>query len=164
MSQVRVPIPSGSGDVMPRNMSFSMTTEAIRAGSKTVTRRLGWYFLKPGDVLWAVEKGMGLKKGEKVKRICLIRVVSVKREPLNKIGEYGQAECDREGFPELAPWQFVSMFIDANGLGNLTYSPSSQVVNRVEFEYVGEQPSAGSGIMDSTSFHKEPPRARTPGA
>jgi len=44
---------------MPRCMSFSMTTDAVRNRTKTVTRRLGWNFLKPGDLLWAVEKGWG---------------------------------------------------------------------------------------------------------
>ena len=47
---------------MPRNMSFAMTTEQIRARTKTVTRRFGWWFLKAGDQVWAVEKAMGLKK------------------------------------------------------------------------------------------------------
>lgn len=121
---------------MPRNMSFSMTTNAIRDRSKTVTRRLGWSFLKPGDLLWACEKCMGLKKGEKVKRLALIRVVSVGDEPLCRIVDWGPAETAREGFPDMAPWQFVSMFIDANGLTRKTYSPSTQVVNRIEFEYV----------------------------
>ena len=36
---------------MPRNMSFSMTTGPFRARTKTVTRRFGWWFLKPGDVV-----------------------------------------------------------------------------------------------------------------
>jgi len=157
-------------------MSFSMTTGAIRDGSKTVTRRLGWYFLKPGDVLWAVEKGMGLKKGEKVKRLALIRVVSAEREDLDYLlGPYcypqtdggrfdAAAEIVREGFPGMTPTEFVEMFCRANGLEFKPPYWAPWPVNRIEFEYVGEQPSAGSGIMDSTSFHKEPPRARTPGA
>lgn len=40
---------------MPRHMSFSMTTEAVRRREKTVTRRLGWSDLKPGTLLWPVE-------------------------------------------------------------------------------------------------------------
>jgi hypothetical protein len=52
-----------------RNMSFSLTTPQVYAGTKTVTRRLGWRFAKAGQRVCAVEKGMGLKKGEKVKRI-----------------------------------------------------------------------------------------------
>lgn len=48
---------------MPRNMSFTLTIEQMRARTKTVTRRKGWAFLKPGDLVWAVVKGMGLKPG-----------------------------------------------------------------------------------------------------
>ena len=49
---------------MPRNMSFALTTKQIEDETKDVTRRNGWWFLKPGDQIWAVEKCMGLKKGE----------------------------------------------------------------------------------------------------
>lgn len=72
---------------MPRNMSFSMTTEQIRNRTKTVTRRLGWEFLKPGDVVNAVVKAMGLKPGEKVERLCQLRVKNVRRERLSKMSE-----------------------------------------------------------------------------
>lgn len=121
---------------MPRNMSFSMTTDAVRRREKTVTRRLGWDFLKPGDLLWAVEKGMGLKKGEKVKRIALIRVVSVGREPLDVLLEHHQVVCQREmaseGFPDMPPTGFVEMFCNANRCEQDT------LVNRILFEYVEE--------------------------
>ena len=48
---------------MARNMSFALTTEQFKARTKTVTRRFGWWFLKPGDVVRGVEKAMGLKPG-----------------------------------------------------------------------------------------------------
>ena len=51
---------------MPRNMSFMITTEQIKNRTKTVTRRLGWNFLKPGEVVNACEKCRGLKAGQKV--------------------------------------------------------------------------------------------------
>jgi len=38
------------GECDMRNMSFSMTVDQIRDGSKTVTRRLGWLFLNFGDL------------------------------------------------------------------------------------------------------------------
>jgi hypothetical protein len=47
-----------------RNISFSITRFQFCDRTKTVTRRLGWAKLKPGDVLMGVEKAMGLKKGE----------------------------------------------------------------------------------------------------
>ena len=70
---------------MPRNMSFSLTTGQIRNRTKTVTRRNGWWFLKSGDIVNVVEKAMGSKKGEKIKRICQIRIISTWAEPLSAI-------------------------------------------------------------------------------
>jgi len=49
-----------------RNMSFFLTTDQIRNKTKTVTRRDGWLFLKPGDIVQACVKCQGLKKGEKI--------------------------------------------------------------------------------------------------
>ena len=83
---------------MPRNMSFAMTTEQIRNKTKTVTRRFGWDFLKAGDIVNAVEKSMGLQKGEKIKRICQIEIVSIRKESLSSISK---DDVTREGFPEL---------------------------------------------------------------
>ena len=70
---------------MPRNISFSMTTRQFLDQSKTVTRRLGWWDLEPGDVLCGVKKGMGLRKGEGIKRLGLIKVTSVRRERLASV-------------------------------------------------------------------------------
>ena len=74
---------------MPRNMSFAMTKPQFLNRTKTVTRRLGWGFLKPGDVVMGVEKAMGLKKGEKVRKLGLIRIVSIRSEPLSAITQLG---------------------------------------------------------------------------
>jgi len=126
------------GSIVPRHMSFSMTTEAVRNRTKSVTRRLGWNDLEPGTLLWACEKCQGLKKGEKVKKLGMIRVVSVDDEPLYRIRDHGPEECTREGFPDLTTDEFVDMFIRANRLHTRTYSPATQVVNRIEFEYVEE--------------------------
>ena len=111
---------------MPRNMSFMLTTGQIRNKTKDITRRLKWLFVKPGDILNAVEKGMGLKKGEKVVRICQIRVVSTRLEELNKITK---EDCIREGFPEMAPREFVEMFCKHNKY------EETKTVNRIVFEY-----------------------------
>ncbi len=53
-----------------RNMSFAMTTEQVRNQTKSVTRRFGWWFLKPGDEVQPVVKGMGLKKGDQIEKVC----------------------------------------------------------------------------------------------
>lgn len=119
-----------------RNMSFSMTVDRIKDGSKTVTRRIGWWFLKPGDQLQAVEKCQGLKKGEKVKKIRLIEVVEVNGEPLDRLltsvgnFSYSSAEMEREGFPEMAPAEFVERFCKYNKCAE------NIIVNRIEFKYI----------------------------
>lgn len=122
---------------MPRNMSFSITTEQMRNRTKTVTRRLGWKNLKPGEVVNAVEKAMGLKPGEKVVRICQIRILSNKQEPLRAMlfrEDYGRIETTREGYPpgteKHDPHKFVAMFCKAMKCREETF------VNRIEFEFV----------------------------
>lgn len=112
---------------MPRNMSFMLTTEQIYNQTKTVTRRLGWDFIKPGDLVNACEKCQGLKKGEKVVRIAQIRIKSVEKEPLFHITD---DECRREGFFMMEPMDFVEMFCDHNKC-----TPET-LVNRIEFEYI----------------------------
>ena len=114
---------------MPRNMSFMATVEQFKDRTKTVTRRQGWRFLKAGDLLMAVEKGMGLKKGEKMKRLGLIRVVRVLREPLYLVAVRDD-ECAKEGFPELTPRQFVELYCKINGCSQ------QAECTRIEFEYV----------------------------
>ena len=114
---------------MPRNMSFAITTLQVQNRSKDVTRRFGWWFLKPGDVVNVVEKAQGLKKGEKLKRLGQIRIKSVRREPLNAITAEDVA---REGFPDWCPEQFVDMLVQHNKV-----EPTKHC-NRIEFEYLEE--------------------------
>jgi hypothetical protein len=113
-----------------RNMSFSMTTEAVREHRKTVTRRLGWWDLKPGTILQAVEKAQGLKRGEHVKPICLIRVTSVFREQVAEVLYHSDRETTREGFPGMTKDGFATMFCRANRCLPTAY------VNRIAFEYL----------------------------
>lgn len=112
---------------MPRNMSFAMTIEPVKRKTKTVTRRFGWWFLKPGDIVRGVEKAMGLKKGEKIKALCMIRIVSTHPEPLNAITPDDVA---KEGFPGWTPEQFVGMLVDHYGVD------PGDITNRIEFEYI----------------------------
>lgn len=112
---------------MPRNMSFSLTTEQFLDGSKTVTRRRGWKFLKVGDIVCGVRKGMGLKKGEKVERLGLIEIISTRWEPLAAITA---EDVLREGFPGKSPKWFVDMFCEANRCG------AGTSVNRIEFKHL----------------------------
>lgn len=110
-----------------RNMSFSMTTEQARSRQKTVTRRQAWWNLKPGTLIQQVEKGMGLKKGEKVKRIHVIRILHARPEPIQAIT---QDDVIKEGFPDWTPEQFIAFYCKHHGL------KPEQYTNRIEFEYV----------------------------
>ena len=119
-------------------LSCFYTQQQVLDETKDVTRRLGWAKLKPGELFWMVEKGQGLKKGEKIKRLKLCRCKSNRSERLDKMLSYGygRVEAKREGFPQMTGRQFVEMFC-----GYMKVEPS-QVVNRIEFEYVERAESA----------------------
>ncbi len=114
---------------MPRNMSFMLTTRQVKNKTKTVTRRLGWWFLKPGEIVNAVEKCQGLKKGEKIKRICQIKIKHVRRE---RLSDLTLEDIKKEGLPGMSRWNFVEMFVKANKCRGGIHVE----VNRIEFEYI----------------------------
>lgn len=129
---------------MPPHMSFGLTKEAVRRQEKIVTRRMGWGRLKPGDLFVPVEQVMGLKKGEKhVVLWPLCRCVRNRPQSLDLLlqpyfAEYAALEMIREGFPELSPEEFVAMFTRA------MRCPAYEVLNRIEFGYVGAEAEARS--------------------
>jgi hypothetical protein len=112
---------------MPRNISFFLTQEQFKNKTKTVTRRLGWDNLKPGDILNGCVKCQGLKKGEKVQILGQIRVKCVTKQPLNRIT---LDDVKKEGFPDMQSIEFVRMFCK-----HMKCDPRT-LVNRIEFEYV----------------------------
>ena len=120
-----------------RNMSFALTTEQVIAGTKTVTRRLGWLNLKPGDMIQPVKKCMGLKKGETLDKLTdPLRVVSVRREKLRRMTDdvkYGFEECKREGFQEHPEYRWPSMFVEFFCATHRGCTPNSEIT-RIEFE------------------------------
>jgi hypothetical protein len=121
-----------------RNISFALTTDQFMARTKTVTRRLGWAKLKPGDVLMACRKCMGLKPGEKIERLGKIRVVSARREQLRILTdytEYGFAECLREGFDTGHECGWPSFFVEFFCRSHSGCTPET-VVTRIEYEYL----------------------------
>lgn len=111
-------------------MSFALTEPQLMDGTKTVTRRVGWKNVKPGQLIQAVRKGMGLKKGEKAHKLCVIRVKAVSREPLFLGISSNHEDLKREGFPWMSPIEFVNFFCDANQCRHDTE------VTRIEFERV----------------------------
>lgn len=123
-------------------MSVAFTEQAVRDRTKTVTRRKGWLFLKPGDRLTLVRKSMGRNRKdaegrwytEPLVRIAEVRIVSVRREPLCAIQssqERAAAELAREGFPGMTAHEFMTRyFAEAQGIGFM------DEVTRIEWEYV----------------------------
>lgn len=104
-----------------------LTTEQFRNQTKTVTRRLVWKFLKPGDVLNGCEKCQGLKKGDKMQKLGQIRIISTDWQPLRNITA---EDVRREGFPDMSPDDFVAFFCKHNRV------TPDVLVNRIEFEYL----------------------------
>jgi hypothetical protein len=125
---------------MPRLMSVSLTEPQVRARAKTVTRRVGWLMLKPGDQLTLCRKVMGRKKGEPLDRITDVEVVSVRREPLNAITA---ADVAAEGFPEWTAAEFVAFFCDSHrGI-----QPDSDVT-RIEWRYLDVEKAVREQMED----------------
>lgn len=110
-----------------RRMSFALTERQFLDGTKTVTRRIGWRDLKPGDELLAVRKSMGLRKGERQHVLGRIRVKSARREALFSMLA---GDCAAEGFPNMTPSVFVTFFCGANKCQRETE------VTRIEFEVI----------------------------
>jgi hypothetical protein len=116
-----------------RNISFMLTQPQVLNQTKTVTRRNGWKNQKVGELLQGVEKGQGLKKGEKIKKLVVVRVTSVRTEPLRRMiddRQYGREECRREGFPDMSPEDFCDMFMKSHSGVRLDTE-----ITRIGFDY-----------------------------
>lgn len=70
---------------------------------------------------------MGTPAGEKIKRICMIEIVSTRAEPLNAITTL---DCTREGFPSFTPKEFIDMLVDHYRID------TAKECNRIEFRYI----------------------------
>lgn len=112
---------------MPRLMSVALTTAQVSDRTKTVTRRLGWLMLQPGDQLTLCPKVRGRRPGEPLDRIATVEVTSVRREPLNAITANDVAA---EGFPGMTPEKFVSFFTSTHR----DCEPGT-IVTRIEWRY-----------------------------
>lgn len=111
---------------MPRLMSVALTEQAVRERRKTVTRRLGWTFLQPGDRITLCRKVMGRRKGEPLVRICDVQIISVRRE---RLGSITPDDVCREGF-DCSVAEFVAFFYRHMGA-----RPEDEVT-RIEWEYL----------------------------
>ena len=118
---------------MTRNISFTLTEQRIRDRTKTVARLKGCKRLKAGDVLSACRR-KGFGAGERIERLCRVRVVGVRREPLNALLKLSDMrsrwEVDAEGFPQMTADEFVEMFCEHMG------GSPDQEVTRIKFKYI----------------------------
>jgi hypothetical protein len=116
---------------MSRLMSVTLTEDAVRARTKTVTRRLGWKELEPGDRLTLCRKVMGRRRAdgtlEPLERLAEVRVVDVRRERLDAIIP---ADVVAEGFPHLTPTGFIRFFCN-----HMRCRPDVEVT-RIEWRYL----------------------------
>lgn len=135
-----------------RNISCFLTEEAVRARTKTVTRRLGWHFLKVGTLLRVVRKGMGLKPGERIVPLAVVEVIAVSRQPLETMTlaetPFGVNEVVREGFDhkKMTPAGFVEMFCK-----HMNCTPKT-VVTRIQWTYVSRCLGCGFEISKDSEF------------
>lgn len=120
---------------MPRLMSVSHTEPQVVDRSKTVTRRKGWTFLKPGDRLTLCRKVMG-RQGAPLVRLAEVVVVHVHRGPLSEIHQ-DIADPAREGFPSWSPGEFIEFFCQTFG------GDEDQAVTRIEWRYLDASPDGG---------------------
>lgn len=109
-----------------KNISFSMTLEQFKNRKKFVTRRMGWHGLAKRSDLQAVEKAQGLKKGEKIQKLDVIRVFFVSSQPLNSIT---RDDVVLEGFPDWTTQEFIEFFCKSHRC-----KPDA-IVTRIEFGY-----------------------------
>lgn len=124
---------------MPRLMSVSLTEAAVVDRTKTVTRRLGWRMLRPGDRLTLCRKVMGRRRAdgtvEPLVRLAEVEVVSVRREPLDRINT---TDVGREGFVGQTTSWFVQFFCNTHR----GCTPAT-TVTRIEWRYLDEEATGG---------------------
>ena len=128
-------------------MSFSLTKEAIIGQRKTVTRRQGWAKLKVGSIIQPIEKGMGLKKGEKQKLLgCPIIITSIEEEAIEEI-TIDDVAC--EGFDGFTTEQFIAMYCKANKV------KPSEMCRVIRFEYVEKLELHDAAYQEYLLTHSE---------
>lgn len=130
-----------------RLMSFSMTTRQMDESTpghelKKRSRRDGTGY-RVGETRMAVDRCMGLKKGEHPRHIHPVEFVTVEREPLMDIVRRpyrnGHYEVEEEGFPEWIgqEMKFVEMY--------LSHRPKrlrdpEMLVSNIGFRHIWETP------------------------
>ena len=117
---------------MSRLMSVSVTEQAVRERRKTVTRRLGWRFLKAGDHLTLCRKVQGRKPGEPLVRLAEVEVVSVRRVRLLVMADEDVAREAVPGLENIPARDWVAWFAATFGIAR------TDEVTRIAWRYLGE--------------------------
>lgn len=100
---------------MARRMSCALSINAVKGRRKTVTRRHvdSWSMLEVGDHLTLIEKGMGLKAGQKQVVLAEVEVIDVGMDRLTDITE---EEIKREAVWEWhGPQEWALEWVMAQG-------------------------------------------------
>lgn len=123
---------------MAKRMACSLTIDQVRDRTKTVTRRHvdTWRTLVVGDRLTLIEKGMGLKAGEHQVELADVEIVAVSIQPLHLVD--GPGELAAEGFPNMSPAEFVTMWCASHGYAGLKPITAKLYVpcRRIGFRYL----------------------------
>lgn len=130
-----------------RLMAVSLTEQAVRDRTKTVTRRLGWKFAKAGDHIQLCRKVMGRKRPdgsvEPLDRIAVVELTNV--FPV-ELGTITPADVAREGFPEMSPFEFVEMFCR-----QMRCTPET-IVTRIEWRYLAPEEARSTDTSGRTAL------------
>lgn len=117
-------------------MSVALTEDAVVARRKTVTRRLGWWFLRPGDRLTLCRKVMGRRHRDgTVDPLVRLAEVEVSGIRLERLDEVTDEDVIREGFGEFPvsdAVDFVAFFTK-----HMRCEPGS-IVARIEWRYLDD--------------------------
>lgn len=119
-------------------MSCSMTIPAVRARTKTVTRRHvdTWKDLKPGDRLALIEKGMGLPKGAQQVKLAQVEIVDVRVETLGMV-TFEKWATKREGLPAMSAAEFIRFWCSGHGYPVLPFNEAMMIeCRRIEWRYL----------------------------
>lgn len=129
-------------------MSCSMTIPAVRARTKTVTRRHvdTWKDLKPGDRLTLIEKGMGLPKGAQQVKLAQVEIVDVRVETLGMV-TFEKWATKREGLPAMSAAEFIRFWCSGHGYPVLPFNEAMMIeCRRIEWRYLDDTPSPACDI------------------
>lgn len=142
---------------MTRRLSCSMTVDSVIDGTKTVTRRHidSWKTLKPGDHLVLIEKGMGLKLGEKQRVLATVEIIDVRVEWLEDVndGWAGPNVTAEEGLPHMTAQEFVGFWLDGHGYKG--HGVEGVACRRIEWKYLTRVcPECGNQFEGRMPGHK----------